>query len=319
MNPIIKIFIERFEKAMPNEFRAIQVKQNGKIWGEAFYDYKHTRIHSCSKSITATAIGIAIGEGLLSLDDKVVNFFPELLPQKMDDKLCKLTLRHCLMMSSGHDYSSIPGGKLLDYEKPDWMEQYLSKPFYYEPGEHFHYESGDSMTAAFMLNKKTGVSTLEYLRPRLFEPLGIEGVYAWQTPDGFDQTAFGIHMKRGDLIKFAELYLNKGNWNGRQILSPEWTADATACHISTDMPPGITGDIPNFYGIQCRPNYERYGYGYQIWRTRYDGFCANGGTGQTLAIGLPKYNVCVYFSTHEQPTYDLAIDLIWELILPHFA
>ena len=316
MNPIIKLFIGRFEKEIPGVFRSIQVKKEGKLWGEAFFDNEYIRIGSCSKSYTSTAVGIAVDEGLLSLDDKVADYFPESLPKTVDDRLGRLTLRHCLMMSSGHDYSSIPNGKLLEYEKPDWTKQYLSKPFYYEPGEHFHYESGDTMMAAAMLYKKTGISTIDYLKPRFFDPLGIEGVYSWQTPDGQDQTAFGIHMKRRDLSKFAELYVNKGEWNGRQILSPEWVADATACHISTDVEPGLTGDMSG-YGSKVTPRNERYGYGYQIWRTRYDGFCAGGGAGETLSIGLPKYNACISFTTHETPTFDVAFDLIWELILPH--
>ena len=309
MRPVLKEFMSRIYQEKIDQFRAIRVQQDGKLWGEVFHAPRVPyNIHSTSKSFTSTAVGIAIDEGILSLEDKVVDAFPEHLPEKISDRLGGLTLRHLLKMSSGHEHmTSADPNRLIEYTNysdDSWLRQYLSRDIIYEPGTQFWYESGDTYTAGAMLQKKVGMTTVEYLKSRLFDPLQIETPYWHTSPEGYNIGYTGLWLKTEDLIKLAELYRNKGDWFGRQIFSAEWAAEATSYLIATGNDDTKAGQKAS-------------GYGYQIWVMK-DGFCGSGLGGQ-YSIAIPKYNACIAFSAYDIPKQSIVLDIILENIVPHLA
>ena len=286
------------------QFRAIIVNQDGKLWGEVFHSPRvPLNIHSCSKSFVSTAIGFAVEEGILTLEDKVVDAFVEYLPADVGDWLGDLSLRHLLKMSSGHAQENFMNRWFVG--KTDWLKQYLYQPIVCEPGSRFWYESGDTYLAGAMLQKKVGMTLVDYLKSRLFDPLQIETPF-WQTsPEGYNIGWTGLWLKTEDLLKWAELFRNKGNWYGRQLISTEWVEEATSNLIRTD-------DNHLNYGK------EALGYGYQIWRCPEDGFRAAGMGGQ-YSIAIPKYNACIAFSSFDLPKMHLALDIVWDVIVPALA
>ena len=146
-------------------------------------------MYSVSKSFTSTAIGFAVEEGLLSLDAKVIDFFPEYRPAQPDEKLEKMTVRHLLTMTSGKNPSL-----LLDKTKDRWIKDFFNAPWISEPGEMFLYVSENIYMLCAILVRVTGISVTEFLTPRLYEPLGMPcrligqtgPAMAWKSAAGFD-------------------------------------------------------------------------------------------------------------------------------------
>jgi len=284
------------------------VLQDGKLWGEVFHAPRVPyNIHSTAKTFTSTAVGFAVDEGLLSLDDKVVDAFPELMPDRIDDRLGALNLRHLLTMSSGHGEAEIPGvGGVINlnhihYSRTDWLRQFFAKPIECEPGVRFRYESCNTYTAGAMLQKKAGMTTVEYLKSRLFEPLGIETPYWKESPEGYNIGYTGLWLRTEDMVKWAELFRNKGNWHGRQLLSPEWVADATSYHIAVD-PENPSEDN------------AAQGYGYQIWLAKHGYY--GGGLGGQFMIAVPHCKASIGFSCYDIEKNYNAFELIWDMLVP---
>jgi len=308
MNDIIKKFVKRVYSEDIKQFRAILVHKDGKMWGEAFlYPNVPVNIHSAAKSFMSTAVGIAIGEGILSLDDKPIDYFPEYLPDAVCDRLASLTLRHLLTMSSGHAQSTFMRGDkpllpLNPYDSESWIKQYLSKPIQAEPGTRFWYESGDTYTAGAMLQKKTGMTLVEYLKPRLFEPLGIETPYWVVSPNGYNISYTGLWLSVADMMKFGELYLNNGYYKVTQLIPVDWIKEATSFQIRTDDNDFNKGN-------------ETLGYGYQFWMGKDNCYRAAGLGGQHI-IMLPKQNACAVISAFDIKKADLLLDVFWEEVLP---
>ena len=310
MRPELRELLRRIQEEKIGQFRGITVLQDGKLWGELYHAPKVPyNVHSAAKSFMATAIGFAIDEGVLSLEDKVVDAFPDHLPEKVSDWLGGLTLRHLLMMSSGH-VEPPPDENFMKFghvDNADWLRHFLHEPIVCEPGTRFHYQSGDTYTAGVMLQQKVGMTMVEYLKSRLFDPLQIETPYWLISPEGYNIGFTGLWLKTEDLVKWAELYRNKGVWHGRRLLSEEWVAEATSNLIAVDP----TKHVAEFeYGTK--------GYGYQIWMADNGAFYGAGLGGQyTLAV--PSCNASIGFSAYDHPKCNTAFSLLWEIIVPALA
>ena len=309
MREILREFLSRLEDEEVGQFRSVIVHQDGKLRGEVYnappVPYN---IHSVSKSFTATAVGFAIDEGILSLSDKVVDAFPDLLPETVSDWLGSLTLRHLLMMSSGHaqSHGQEKAVHFGFYEKnTDWLRQYLHAPIIYEPGTRFWYDSGDTYTAGVMLQKKVGMTTVEYLKSRLFDPLQIETPYWVLSPEGYNIGFTGLWLKTEDMLKLAELYRNVGSWHGRRLLSLEWAKEATSNLIATDT---------NHFNY----GHEALGYGFQIWQCKEGGFRGSGMGGQHT-IAIPKYNASIAISVYDVPKMHRVLEIFWDVVVPTLA
>ena len=259
---------------------AMMLIRDGKVFAEGYWaPYRPNLPHmlySASKSIVSTAIGFAYDEGLIDLDRRLDDIFTELPPSS--NKWARLmTVRHLLTMSTGIRFNEI--GSMLDR---DWVKMFMESVPKFEPGTQFEYNSLNTYMLAAVLRRVTGQGLTEYLIPRLYEPLGITN-YPWEAcPMGTEKGGWGLSLCIEDLAKIAQLYLNKGEWNGRRLLSEEWIDMATSPQIAT-------------------PNGEiNQGYGFQIWMNANGVYQFNGAFGQ-YAVMFPHINAAaIIFSGSNQ-------------------
>lgn len=237
----------------------VYVLRRGKVLCESHFapyepQYFHVT-HSLCKSFTGTAVGMLIDEGKLSLDECVCDILPDKCTLLTSKKMRSVTVRHLVTMRSGVNFREM--GCVLE---KDWAAAYLSSDLVFEPGERFDYNSMNSYMLSAIVTRKTGMTMFDYLKPRLFEPLGF-GSVAWETcPMGCNKGGWGLYALPEDLAKLGQLYLNKGVWNGKRLLSEAWVNAAT-------KPDSI------------HENGEEYGY--QLWTHSADGsFMFNGMLGQ---------------------------------------
>ncbi|MEO8861107.1 MAG: serine hydrolase, partial [Ginsengibacter sp.] len=230
----ITAFLDAANKSK-TEFHSFMLLRHGKVIAEGWWNpyganLEHT-LYSCSKSFTATAIGFAIDEKKLSLDDKVVSFFPNDLPDTVSIWLAGLTVKEVLMMSDGQDPDPTATVPAID---SNWIRGFLATPIVHEPGTQFLYNSLGTYMLSAIVQKVTGQKTLDYLKPRLFDPLGIHGM-DWETDTKEINTGgWGLRLKTEDMAKFAELFLQQGKWNGKQILPAWWVKEASTVKIMQD-------------------------------------------------------------------------------------
>lgn len=249
---------------------------------------------SLSKSFTATAVGLAISEGLLSVDDAVLKFFPEDAPADPTAKLKAMRVRDLLCMSSGHETEPA----LSSIEAP-WTQSFLAHPVPHKPGTHFLYNSPGTYMLSAILQKVTGQTTLDYLRPRLFEPLGIEQPTWGTSPQGITLGGWGLYLRTEDIAKFGQLYLQRGQWHGQQLVPAPWVEAATARQTSN--------------GSNPHSDWEQ-GYGFQFWRCRHGAYRGDGAHGQFCLV-LPEQDAVVAITAG---TNDLqgVVSLVWDKLLP---
>ena len=205
---------------------ALMILINGKVVSEGYWapyraEYPYM-LYSMSKSITGTAIGIAIEEGLLSLDESLADIFPEFMPTNYLRQHKVVTVRQLLTMRTGNRFNEV--GSMLD---ENWVKMFMESLPKFDPGTAFEYNSMNTYMLAAILVKKTGVPLMEYLRPRLFAPLGIEEV-AWEVcPQGVEKGGWGLYLRLEDAAKLGQLYLQNGVWDGKRIVSEDWVHAAT--------------------------------------------------------------------------------------------
>lgn len=293
-------FIDAVEQA-ELELHSLILKRHGNIvaqgWWAPYAPEQPHMLFSLSKSFTSTAIGIGVDEGLLAVDDRVVGFFPDALPEAVSDNLAAMTVHNLLSMNTGHDKDS--GEALWSREDGNWVKGFLSLPVEHRPGSHFVYNNGASYMLSAILQKLTGQTLLDYLTPRLFEPLEIEGA-SWMTcPRGINTGGWGLKLKTGDIARFGQLYLQQGKWQGQQLVSPDWVAAAT----SAQVPNGPTENV----------DWEQ-GYGYQFWRCRHNAYRGDGAFGQFCVV-MPDQDA-VLAITSGLRNMQAVLNLAWEHLLP---
>ncbi|WP_159881092.1 serine hydrolase domain-containing protein [Paenibacillus puerhi] len=244
--------------------------RGGRVAAEGYYgpfEAEHLHpIFSISKSITSAAVGIAIGEGLLKLSDKVSDFFPEKLEGELNPYTAMMTVEHLLLMATVHPKST-------STQMEDWVSGFLNTPPTKLPGTSFAYDTTGTHTLCAILQKVTEMTVLEYLRPRLFDPLGMGELWWESCPLGINKGGSGVRCTTEALARFGQLYLQDGVWNGTRILPEGWAGQSTGNRIGT-------------YGTRMMLD-GKHGYGYQFWRIRNNGYCALGMGGQ-LIIVLPE-------------------------------
>jgi CubicO group peptidase (beta-lactamase class C family) len=262
--------------------------RNGYLVTEAYFDpytrnIKHP-VYSATKSIISILTGIAMHEGYIeSVDQKVLDFFPEIAKNVTDEKLLNLTIRHLLTMSAGYNTRTIPYTEVLNTKDAsfDTVEHILTyNSILYKPGTTFFYDSGLPHLMSAIIQKTTGMTTQEYAQEKLFGPLGITGVM-WDTdPRGIPLGCTGLMLSPRDMAKFGFLYLNHGQWNGEQIVPSEWVDESTTKHIETK---GLMNEA------------EDDGYGYFWWIDAYGGYSAHGYGGQYIFV-VPQLNLVAVFT-----------------------
>ena len=206
-------FVEAADKNV-DTMHSFMIVRHGHVIAEGWWKPEAAEkphvLHSVSKSFNATAVALAIQEGKLKLDDPVLKFFPADAPADPSENLKAMKVRDLLSMSGGHDTEprSAAGGPSV--------KQFLAHPVVYQPGTHFQYNTMGAYVLSAIITKVTGQTTLEYLTPRLFQPLGIESPRWESSPEGNSLGGSGLWLRTEDIAKFGQLYLQKGRWNGRR-------------------------------------------------------------------------------------------------------
>lgn len=262
------------------------------------YDCTDKRLYySLSKSFTATAIGLACDEGLLTTDTRLVDLFPDKLPENVSENLAKCRVRHVLSMNSGVKEDTTA----RCFASEDLPKAFLASDFVYEPGTHFCYDTGATGMLAAIVKKVTGMSALDYLDLKLFRYMGIRNVYWDRTADGTIQGGTGLHASCDDAAKLGLLYINRGIWNGRRLLSEAWIDEATQTH---------SDNRPHEW-----PDWQS-GYCYQFWTCSRGGYRGDGAFGQYCFI-LPDRGI-VAAAMCEAENLQHAVDLVHEMALELF-
>ena len=281
----------------------------------------HT-LYSLSKSFTSTAIGMAVAEGLLTTDDPVLKFFPEDAPPNPSENLKAMRVRHLLSMNTGHKedttervfqdhhqrnlfglvshHEEDTHGSEFGKEDSNWPRVFLSLPVEYPPGTWFVYNTAATYMLSAIITKLTGETVLDYLRPRLFNPLGIENPTWESDPRGINLGGTGLHIETEAIARFGQMYLQKGMWEGQRILAEEWIAEATKA----------TSDNSN---TQTNPDWT-VGYGYQFWRCRHNCYRGDGAFGQYCII-MPEQEVVLAIVGGVRDM-QVVLDKVWDHLLP---
>jgi CubicO group peptidase (beta-lactamase class C family) len=282
------------------QLHSFMVIRHGHVLAEAWWrpyraDLPHTAF-SVAKSFTSTAIGMAVRENLLSIDEPLADFFPAIAARRLQRGARRLTVRHLLTMSTGHETDTMAVMRALPGY--DWVQLFFDVPLIYPAGTHFLYNSGASFVLSAALQARAGVTLDEYLRRRLFQPLGII-VPPWATsPDGISLGASGLRLRTEDIAKLGLLYLQRGKFGGRRLLSADWTDQATSFQVA------CSSDAPDW----------SQGYGFQFWRSTHDSYRADGAYGQ-FSLVLPGLDAVIAITAGHADNWSIP-PAVWEYLLP---
>lgn len=303
----ILAFLDAIAKSQ-NEFHSFMLVRHGHVIAEGWWSpYRVSANHSLyslSKSFVSTAVGFAVADGKLTVNDPVTSFFPDELPAVVSENLAALRVKHLLTMSVGHAMDSTPSMM----KEQNWVRAFLAFPIPNPPGSGFLYNGGATYMLSAIVQKVTGLKVIDYLRPRLFEPLQIEGM-TWETcPRGINTGAWGLSLQTESIAKFGQFYLQRGVWNGRQLLPAAWIQEATSFNIQQPAKKGedLEKAKPTSDWLQ--------GYGYQFWLCRHNAFRAAGAYGQ-LAVVMPDQDA-VMAITCQTSSIPSELNLVWDFLLP---
>lgn len=273
--------------ALSGRIDSILIVRNGYLITELYAPYRtkndYYDLYSATKSVISALVGIAIKEGYISgVEAKVLDFFPEYRHEPVDPVKESITIRDLLRMSAGFEWNewdnpataADPAGEMFRNYEP--VKYLLDKPIVTKPGEVFNYNTGESLLLSEIITKATGMNTQNYAAKKLFQPLGILN-YKWDLLR--DGVPGNLQLTSRDMAKFGLLYLNKGLWNGQQIIPSDWVEQSTTKQIDTNV------------------GQETNGYGFQWWMNTFGGYSAKGMFGQYICV-LPEWNVVAVFQSH---------------------
>jgi len=254
--------------------------------------------YSLSKSFTSTAVGIAIAEGKMSVDDEVLKAFADEAPPEPSANLKAMRVRDLLRMQAGHQAEAsffredTTGGDT-------WTKRFLAHPVTFKPGTRFVYNTPATFMASAMVQKATGQSVLDYLRPRLFDPLGWRDPTWVANPQGISVGGYGLMGRTEDIARFGQLYLQQGVWQGKQLIPAAWITEATTLQTSNGSNPKSDWDQ---------------GYGYQFWRCQHHAFRGDGAFGQYCVV-MPDQDAVIAM-TGGLRDMQAVLNLVWGKLLP---
>lgn len=297
----VREFVEAADQI--NTLHSFMLVRHGKVIAEGWWkpeapDKPHV-LYSLSKSFNSTAVGLAIAEGKLGLDDPVLKFFPTVAPSEPSDNLKAMKVRDLLTMTCGHDTEPKAVGGAPS------VRQFLAHPVPHRPGTHFQYNTMGSYVLSAIVTKATGQTTLEFLKPRLFEPLGIENAQWDSSPEGYSLGGYGLKLCTEDIAKFGQLYLQKGKWNDRQLIPEKWIEQATSKQVPNDQ------ESHSKIGVDWIQ-----GYGFQFWRCTHNAFRGDGAGGQ-LCVVIPDKDAVIAITANTGSFQD-EMNSIWEHLYPAF-
>jgi CubicO group peptidase (beta-lactamase class C family) len=303
------------------ELHSFMMYCDGAVVAEGFWKpYSATRPHmqhSAAKSWTAAAVGLAIDEGFLSLEDKVTNFFPEYLPNEVGEHLAAMTVKDLLTMRTGHR-SGISGGEWRQM-RGSWIQAFLSEPVVEAPGKTFIYSSASSYMLSAIVTRVTGQTVQKFLERRLFQPLQMGPIHWDQSPEGLSTGGNGISCLTEDVVKFGVLHLENGRWKGRQILPEAWVREATRNQVDEVWMSKLDGKRfrPRTVAERVASD-KREGYGYQWWMTPNGGYRASGVYGQQCVV-LPDCKAVIVFTSALVTGDRRLLAAVWKHLYPAFG
>ncbi|MEV0643154.1 serine hydrolase [Streptomyces sp. NPDC050619] len=303
----VQAFLDALEAAPDIEPHGLMILRHGQVVSSGWWaPYAPDRLHllySLSKSFTSTAAGLAVAEGLIRLDDPVISYFPEFEADITDPRSRAMLVRHVASMASGHLAETYERARVLDPQEV--VRGFLLVPPERDPGTVFAYNQPATYTLAAILQRVTGRSLSEYLRPRLLDPLGI-GEVAWTRYPADREIGFsGLHATTDAIARLGLLYLRDGVWEGERLLPEGWVAEATRAHVANadGTPEGAVSDWQQ-------------GYGFQFWMSRH-GYRGDGAYGQFCLV-LPECDAVVAMTAATEQMQDV-LNLVWEHLLPAFG
>lgn len=278
------------------------IKRNGRTAAEGFWkpydlDTPHM-LFSLSKSFISCAVGFAIEEKRFSLDTLILDIFPEYKKAVTDERFNRMTIRHLLTMSTGHNNCALRYFN-RQTDPIDFKRDFFASPLRFEPGTRFVYNSAATYILSAAVRKVTGENPSVYLRKRLLDPLGIGERYWEKSPDGTDCGGWGYCLTTREISSFAEMLRNGGRINGRQVIPADYFASAVSKLADTSK-----NDAPDW----------KLGYGFQFWRTRHNAFRADGSFGQ-YAIVMPDLDMTIAITSGGSDMPGI-LDILWDNLLP---
>lgn len=278
---------------------AYMISRNGRVVAEGAFaphqlERPHT-IYSLTKTIQALAVGLAVSEYGLKLDDLVAKFFPDYQDPRKNPVIQKCTVRNLLTMNCGlpcehsdHDF----------YESKDWVEEFFTTATLHEPGTYFEYDNRCAYMLSAIVTKVTGQSVAHLLQEAVFTPMGIEDVYWESDKNGISQGGWGIQTSLETITKLGNLFLNDGTWNGHSLVSRDWVQQCLSVQVSTNRLSDAS---------------KQYGYGYQVWKGAPKGvWCGRGAFGQ-LCIICQEQNMVISTFAGSQDYNDL-LQATWDFL-----
>ena len=295
---ILRFFDDMEEKRL--HMHAVMILRHGRVIAEASYaPWSKDKLHmlfSLSKSFTSTAVGFAVQDGLLRVSDRLVDFFPEYLQAEPCENMRKMTIKHMLTMNTGHGEEPMRMGDC-------WEKTFLRTYVEFEPGTHFLYNTFATYMLAAVVQKVTGKKLLAYLREKLMDPLGMsEDIWFQESPTGVATGGYGLNVRIEDIAKLGQFYLQRGKWEGKQLLDEKWIADASTPWSDNRGHGGEDSDWGS-------------GYGYQFWMCRPEHvFRGDGAFGQYCVV-MPDQDMVIAI-TSGIGDMGAVLDSIWKNILP---
>ncbi len=283
----------------------VVVRQNGDIIAKHdFKEEKPALLYSVSKTFTSMAVGIAIDEGYFNINDLIIEFFPEFKKEGISKYLNEMTIHDLLCMGTGH--GECPVFK-ADWEsgKPfDICELFFQEPIIYKPGTHFTYNNSATYMLSKIISITTGLNLDDYLDEKIFQYLDIPKP-KWDTcPKGIPQGFSGLYLTADQLSRFGQLILNKGVWNGKQLIPSSYIEKATSVQIKTS-------DFKPYFATKDHQK----GYGYQIWMNSYSNSYRMDGMYGQYVVMLPDKNAVITYISNESVNMTGVLELTWNTIV----
>lgn len=292
-------FVNALMAVPQTDIHHIMVVRHGKVIAEAhpapfMKDDVHT-LYSCSKTFTMLAIGMLIDDGKLSVNDKVINLLPDKAPKRQSVALKTMTVKHLLTMTAG-----IKPSLELRQESNDWARTWLAQPVT-KQGK-FQYDSMCTFMLAAIVQRITGKTLLEFLNERFFHQLGIYEADWEMSPDSINVGGWGLRLTAESMAKAGICIMNKGKWEGKQLVSAKWIDEASQKHTNYSKP-------------GKKPTDTNQGYCYQMWRCLLPGaFRADGAYGQFIVMSPERDLVVVITGVSHNTGKELAC--IWDKLIP---
>ncbi|MCL2422271.1 MAG: beta-lactamase family protein [Defluviitaleaceae bacterium] len=294
--------------AKGHEMHSFMLLKGGKVicerWWEPFGPQYRHQLYSLSKSFTSTAIGMAVDEGRLTVDTLLSDIFKaefEDLDNMIDDEVHRMTVKHLLVMSTGMEYENWNWEGYIGGYGLNHILSFLSAHVKDAPGQTFRYSSIATYMLSAIITRLTGETLVAYLRSRLFEPLDITPHWALDERVGIHMGGFGLNITTEGIAKFGQLYLQKGQWEGKQLVSSAWVEEATSKQIENGKDGQTESDSD--WGV---------GYGYQFWRCKYENAYRGDGMFGQFCVVVPDMDIVVVINSNVN--LPGLLDLVWQML-----